>query len=174
MATQRATKTVVKDISQQQANAAFAEYCKAANRENTIKAKMEAAITRIRETHADELTSLEAIKSKQVDMLETYAKENGQLFADKKSYEMTHGVIGFRTGTPKLGLLKKFKWADVLEAAKKKLPDYVRTVEELNKAGLIAAREQPEVIKLLPVIGCEIVQDETFYVEPKKEKEATA
>lgn len=172
MATQRATKTTVKDVTAQQANSAFAEYCKAVNREESITNKMEAAITRIREQYQDELASLAAVKEKQVDILESYAKENSQLFADKKSYEMTHGIIGFRTGQPKLSLLKKFKWADVLELAKKKLPDYVRTVEEINKAGLIAARTQPDVAKMLPVIGCEVVQDETFYVEPKKEKEA--
>ena len=94
---------------------------------------------------------------------------------------MTHGVIGFRTGTPKLKLLKGFTWASALQLVKKFLPGYVRQTEEVAKDKLLADRELSEVsfgdaVKTLKPMkeamddcGIQVVQDETFFVEPKSE-----
>jgi hypothetical protein len=46
----------------------------------------------------------------------------------------------------------------------------VRTVEEPAKDKLLANREDEEVAAMLPKVGVAVVQDETFYVEPKKEE----
>ena len=55
---------------------------------------------------------------------------------------------------------------------KELLPAYIRTSEELAKDKLLADRELPEVAEYFPKIGVQVVQDETFYVEPKKENDA--
>ncbi len=72
----------------------------------------------------------------------------------------------------KLKNLKGFTWASVTNLVKEFLPDYIRTTEELAKDKLLADREVPEVAKLFPKIGIQVVQDESFYVEPKKESDA--
>ena len=95
-----------------------------------------------------------------------------ELFAKKKSVESAHGVFGFRTGTPKLKNLKGFTWAAVTNLCKELLPSYIRTSEELAKDKLLADRELAEVAAYFPKIGVQVVQDETFYVEPKKENDA--
>jgi Bacteriophage Mu Gam like protein len=82
---------------------------------------------------------------------------------------MAHGLIGFRTGTPKLKTLKKFTWGAVTEQLKSYLPEYVRTVEEPAKDKLLADRDNEEVNTLFKKCGIEVAQDETFFVELKKE-----
>ncbi len=46
----------------------------------------------------------------------------------------------------------------------------VRTVVEPAKDKLLADRDNEEVQAMLPKVGISVVQDETFYVEPKKEE----
>ena len=88
--------------------------------------------------------------------------------------ESAHGVFGFRTGTPKLKNLKGFTWAAVTNLCKELLPAYIRTTEELAKDKLLADRDVQEVAEFFPKIGVQVVQDETFYLEPKKENEQAA
>ena len=165
----RAKKKVLSNISKEQAEEAFANYSKADSRAEELTAKMEQEITKVREKYQDELSELSDTKRDEFDVLMTYAEENKELFSTKKSVELSHGVIGFRTGTHKLGKLKGFTWDDVKEKVAKLLPDFIRTKEEVNKEGLIAERDNPEVSKLFSRCGVVVEQDETFYVQPKKE-----
>ena len=135
---------------------------------------------------ASRIAALTAEKEQAFDVLQAYATENqAELFAKKKSLDMAHGVIGFRTGTPKLKTLKGFTWASALQLAKKFLPiTYIRQTEEIAKDRLLADRDLDEVAvydtptgddrtatmrEAMAVCGIQVVQEETFFVEPKKE-----
>ena len=83
---------------------------------------------------------------------------------------MAHGVIGFRTGTPKLKTLKGFTWASALQLVKEFLPDYVRQTWDIAKDKLLADRDTEAMFEKMAKCGIQVVQDETFYVEPKKEE----
>jgi len=83
--------------------------------------------------------------------------------------DLTHGIIGFRTGTPKLATRKGYTWGAILTLVKEFLPSYIRTSEEVAKDRILADRDSEDVAVLLPKVGIEVKQDETFYVEPKKE-----
>lgn len=110
-------------------------------------------------------------KDSAFEVVQVYATENRDtLFGKKKSLENSHGVLGFRTGTPKLKTRKGFTWGAVLELVKTIAPSFVRTSEEVAKDRLLADRESEEVVALMPRIGVEVVQDETFYIELKKEE----
>ncbi len=91
---------------------------------------------------------------------------------EKKSLESAHGIIGFRTGNPKLKNMKGFTWAAVTNLCKEFLPQYIRTTEELAKDKLLADRDITEVAAMFSTIGVQVVQEESFYVEPKKESDA--
>lgn len=132
---------------------------------------------------AARLAELDAAKTVAFDTLQSFATENqAELFSKKKSLDMAHGVIGFRTGTPKLKTLKGFTWASALQLVKEFLPGYVRTTEEVAKDKLLADRDMEvkvkdgeDKVKLsqeMTRCGIQVVQDETFYVEPKKEETA--
>ena len=95
-------------------------------------------------------------------------------------------MIGFRTGTPKLKTLKGFTWASALQLVKRFLPDYIRQTEEIAKDKMLADRDgnvamavsdspsfvEVPIRKAMTECGIQVVQDETFYVEPKKEETA--
>ena len=183
----RQKKTLIQGITAEQANDAFANYAKADAQINKINADIELQCAKIREKRADELTRLSDEREKAFDTLQAYAVENhAELFTKKKSLDMTHGTIGFRTGTPKLKTLKGFTWASALQLVKRFLPSYVRTTEEIAKDKLLADRDvevqlgdfDPNNRGYRPLkdqlseCGITVVQDETFFVEPKKEEVA--
>lgn len=184
MAKTREKKTVYSGVKQEEMELAFADYARADARIQKINATMDIEMTRIREKYQDELAKLTETKVKSFDILQAYALEKkDELFSKRKSLETTHGILGFRTGNPKLKTLKGFTWASVLTLVKKFLPDYVRTNEEVNKEKLLTDRDTEiplddsetaeQVCKLkekMKDCGITVVQDETFYVEPKKEE----
>lgn len=152
---------------------AFARYNTADAKQQRITATLDEKITALREKHQDELAHLDEEKTAAFDLIQAYAVENQEvLFAKKKSLETTHGLIGFRTGTPKIKTLKGFTWAAITEMLKEFLPDYVRSKDEPMKDKLLADRDNENVAENLARCGMEVVQDEAFFVEPKKEEAA--
>lgn len=137
--------------------------------ERTQKNDLDRELTAAREAYEAPLTALsKAIEEKTV-LLESWAAANPEEFPKaRKSIEMIHGVVGYRTGTPKLKTLPKWTWDRVLEKLKELLPDFVRVKEEVNKEALIAAFGEG---RLLPAdgrgLGVMVVQDEAFFVEPR-------
>ena len=167
----RQKKTLIQGISQEQANEAFASYAKADAQIQKINAEIELQCARIREKQADRLSQLDAEREQAFDVLQAFAVENkAELFAKKKSLDMAHGTIGFRTGAPKLKTLKGFTWASVLQMVREFLPGYVRTSEEVAKDKLLADRDEDGMFDKMSKCGITVAQDETFYVEPKKEE----
>ena len=168
----RAKKTVVSGVTREQMESAFGEYALADAEVQSINAQMDAQFVAIREQNADRLAELEQKKSTAFEVMQVFATENREeLFSKRKSLETTHGVLGFRTGQPKLKTKKGFTWAAVLELLKKFGKDYIRTAPEVAKDKLLADREDKKCQKVMEDCGIEVVQDETFFVEPKKEKE---
>jgi phage host-nuclease inhibitor protein Gam len=167
----REKKPVIAPVSLEQAEQIMSDYAMLDARVSEITSRMDQKITEIRELHAEALQQLGDQRTDRLTQLQLFAETNKQLFDKKKSLEMAHGVIGFRTGTPKLKTIKGFTWPAVTNLLKKVLPDYVRTVEEPAKDKLLADRDKPEVKNYFNKdgIGCEVVQDETFFVELKKE-----
>lgn len=166
----REKKLVQTGITSEAMETAFASYSQSDAELQAITAKMDIAITKIREKHQDEVATLTERKALAFDTLQAFALENREaLFAKKKSMETVHGLLGFRTGTPKLKTLKGFTWPSVTNLLKEFLPTYVRTVEEPAKDKLLADREVEEVASLFSKVGIQVDQDETFFVEAKKE-----
>ena len=157
----RVKKIIITGVTREAADEAFAKYAKADAESAKITADIELQCAKIREKYAGRLA---------------------ELFSKKKSLDMAHGVIGFRTGTPKLKTLKGFTWASALQLVKEFLPGYVRKTEEVAKDKLLADRDMDVSVKdgagevklsqEMTRCGIQVVQDETFYVEPKKEETA--
>lgn len=168
----RAKKIIVSGITRDQMEEAFGRYATADAEVQSINAAMDKEFVAIRERNAERLAALEQQKSESFEVMQVFATEQREvLFSKRRSMETTHGVIGFRTGTPKLNRRKGFTWAAALELVREFLPSYIRTTEELAKDKLLADREKEEIAPLMKKCGIEVTQDESFYVEPKKEKE---
>jgi phage host-nuclease inhibitor protein Gam len=168
----REKKVVHTSVSVEQMETAFSEFAVADAKLQKLNAEIDLQVTRIRDKYVDEIGRWQEAKEKAFDVLQAFAVSNkDELFAKKKSAEYVHGLIGFRTGTPKLKLLKGFTWGAVTNLLKEFLPSYVRVTEEPAKDKLLADREETEVAELFGKVGIAVVQDETFFVEPKKEGE---
>lgn len=168
----RVKKTVVTGVTREQMEDAFGRYASADAEVQSINAAMDKQFVAIREKHADRLAVLEQEKTEAFEVMQVFATENREeLFSKRKSMETTHGTLGFRTGQPKLKTKKGLTWAAVLELLKKFGQDYIRTVEEPAKDKLLANREDEDCQQVMKDCGILVAQDETFYVEPKKEKE---
>jgi phage host-nuclease inhibitor protein Gam len=167
----RQKKVLVQNVSREAAEQAFGDYAAADAKFQNISSKMDMEITKIRDKYSDQLAELSTLKEEKFEIIQAFALENKELFSKKKSIESTHGVFGFRTGTPKLKNMKGFTWASVLNLVKEFLPEYIRTAEEIAKDKLLADRDKENVFELFPKCGVMVVQDEAFYVEPKKENE---
>lgn len=178
----RKKKTIITGVTREAADDAFATYAKADAQINKINAEIELACAKIREKYADRLATLTDEREQAFDTLQSFATENqAELFTKKKSLDMAHGVIGFRTGTPKLKTLKGFTWESAKTLVKKFLSDYIRTTEEIAKDKMLADRFAQVVrpgdplgpgvplTEVMAECGIQVVQEETFYVEPKKE-----
>lgn len=167
----REKKTIISGVSREAADEAFANYAKAEAQSSKILAEIELQCAKIREKYADKLAELDGIREVAFETLQVYATENkAELFCKKKSLDMVHGIIGFRTGTPKLKTLKGFTWASALQLVREFLPGYIRTTEEITKDKLLADRDAENMFDNMARCGITVVQDETFYVEPKKEE----
>lgn len=172
MATTRTKKVLLTSITKEAAEEAFANFAKADAEQQKITSTMDVQITKIRQKYADELNELQEQKDEAFEKLQAYAENNREEFGKKKSLEFQHGILGFRTGTPKLKTLKGFTWASVLGLLKVHLPGYVRTIEEPAKDRLLSDREEPTTAQKFKEVGIYVDQDETFFVEPKKEEVA--
>lgn len=170
MAKTRQRKVMVSGVSRDEFENNFADYAAADAKMQHITARMDVDITRIREKYQDQLAALQDAKEKAFEVMNVFAVEHrDEYFSKKKSLETVHGTVGFRTGTPKLKTLRGFTWASVTNLVKEFLPDYVVVKEDTSKSKLIDDRDVPAVAEMLPKIGVEIVQEENFFVEPKKE-----
>lgn len=146
------------------------EYASADARMEEINAKIEQDIIKAREKFADELQELNTKHQDCFDQIKGFAEENADKFTGKRSMTLTHGTIGFHTGMPQVkALTRAFKAENILALAIRLMPGYVRVKREIDKAKIIADREKIDV-KKLSKCGMQIMQEETFFIEPKKEK----
>jgi phage host-nuclease inhibitor protein Gam len=166
----REKRRVINNVDYEQAQEASARYAEIAARLGSIEAQMNERINSIRDEFQDELIYLTREKEKQFEVLEMYAKEQKDNWGKRKSLDLLHSVIGFRTGTPKVTKDKKFTWEGVLELVKEKFPSLVRVKCELDKEAIISMREDAAFLNLQNACYVDVVQEETFFVEAKMQE----
>ena len=91
-----------------------AEIDQAANSERMIAATRDAELLAIREKYQANLEALGERVREATAAAQMWAETNPQEFGRLKSIEFSAGVIGFRTGTPKLKPLPKWTFDRVL------------------------------------------------------------
>lgn len=173
MATRKKKVAVVPPLNPKEADKVMAAYAMADARRSEINALIDEQFTKIREKYAEELEQNKEVLEVNFQKMQMYAETRPELFKAKKSYDTTHGTIGFRTGTPKLKAKKGFTLASVLMLLKskgKKATMYIRTKEEIARDVLIANRKDAQCKVLLEEVGLDVIQDDTFYIDLKKEE----
>ena len=131
-------------------------------------------ITAAREKYESSLSAIgEQIETKQA-LLHGWADSHPEEFASRKSLELTHGQIGYRTGQHKLKSLKRKTWDAILKSLQTfGFTHLIRTKEEVDKEAIIAGYKAAEISRAEMIqIGVEVVQDEAFFVEVKLAEQA--
>jgi len=165
----REKKKVISNVSREMAEYAMGMFSDAANNLGKIEAEMNLKINAIRDKYQDVITVLNEDKDTQVEVLKVFAEEQQETWGKRKSMELLHGVIGYRTGMPKIKFDKGFNSKSVTAILEEEYPEYVRTVSELNKEQLIIDREEDFFAAIAKKAHVQVVQDESFYVESKSE-----
>jgi phage host-nuclease inhibitor protein Gam len=166
--------------TREDAEARMNDLAVAANTRVSLIADMDAQILAIKQQYESDIATQDAFIKAASDDLEAWALANPDLFQKPKSLSFLSGVMGFRTGTPKLALLnRKWNWDLVLDMILKCGFAFVRTKPEVDKEAILAFYSEatdkaPVQEKVLTPIGLKVVQDEGFYIEPKLTKQEVA
>jgi len=135
-----------------------------------LTAEMDRQVQAVREKYDVHLGELKKLVEEKTTVAQAWAEANPAEFGKRKSIDFMHGQVGFRTGTPKLATLKKWTWLMVQKALGLTTwgIGYIRTKETVDKEALLASYSQkllsPEDVHS---IGLEVVQEESFFVEPR-------
>jgi phage host-nuclease inhibitor protein Gam len=144
------------------------EMCLASVRNDEAVAQMNEDLARVRERYEPEIAATAATWGALFETVQAWAAAHPETFATRRSIVMVHGTLGYRSGQPTLKPIKGMTWEKVVEVLKRTMPGFVRTKEEADKQGLIAAADEigEENLKTL---GLRKHQEERFFVEPNKE-----
>lgn len=149
-----------------EAEAAITAYAQLAIDIKRTTATVDAQVTAIRDKFQGTLDTLNRDLKTHAEALCDWAQTHPDEFPKgRKSLEFANGILGFRTGTPKLALISRsWNWDKVLAAIQGLLPAFVRSKPEVDKEALLGQRD--ELAEFLPRVGLKVTQDETFFVEP--------
>lgn len=160
------------NLSLDQAQQASQTFVANETRKTEIEVEMNRRIDDIKSEYQPELTELEEAQREPAEILAAYAGEQKHTWGKKKSFELLHLVIGYRTGNLKATKPKTQSWEATIKLIRKAFPKLIRTTEEINKEAIIALSKTDEKAfeKLKKVGNIDVTRDETFYIEVKKEK----
>lgn len=172
----RVTKVVIANVTAEQAEQASHDYATGQTKLEKIEARMNEEINRVKAKYQDEITEVKESLEEPYETLEVFAKEQKDNWGKKKSVDLLHCSIGFRTGTPKVVKDKKFTWDAVLELMKKNklFKPFIRVSEEIDKQSILAETNENTLTLLKKECYVDVDQDEKFFVTVKKEEVAAA
>lgn len=133
-------------------------------KEAMLAAQLDGHIKDVRSNYEGHFAVIKDDITPMVDALHAWAEAHPEEFNGKKSTDLLHAIVGWRTNPPSLKPLKGFTWAAVLERIKNLgRIDFIRTKEELNKEAILANRDEEN----LKSIYVQVLQEDEFFVDPK-------
>jgi phage host-nuclease inhibitor protein Gam len=150
------------------AEAAMNEIALATNNKRKLAAQRDKQVLEINAHFERDFAEADAYIAVRTDALRQWADAHPEAFAKgRKSIDFLSGILGYRTGTPKLALLNRaWNWDKVTDAVCGWLPNFIRNKPEVDKEALLAQRDEPIIKETLPRVGLKVVQEESFYIEP--------
>lgn len=140
------------------------------NNQRKLVAQRDTLVLTINKKFESQLGECEIAIKEKSDALRAWAESNPDQFPkDRKSLDLTSGILGFRTGTPKLALISRaFTWERVTELLRTAWSQYVRIKEDVAK-DLILSDYAQNILddQSIRRVGLKVVQDESFYIDPK-------
>ncbi|HEY4415923.1 MAG TPA: host-nuclease inhibitor Gam family protein [Verrucomicrobiae bacterium] len=155
--------------NREEAEAMMTSLAASVNAQRKIISERDGKILTVNKEYESSLAVLaEAVEAK-TEALHVWAESSPTVFPKGvKSLKFISGILGFRTGTPKLALLSRaWNWDKVLAAIKGvRMPhNFVRTKEEVDKDALITYLKDNKD-QSIALLGVKLVQEESFFIEP--------
>ena len=133
--------------------------------------EMEEKINAIRKLYETQLTELTEKAEAFFGDIQAYATLNQAEFETRKSVELIHGVVGFRTCPPAVKQVGGVKAEHTIDMMKQNpgFKPFLREKVELDKDAILAAfgMKQEGLIANLAAVGLKIEQKENFFIELK-------
>lgn len=173
MSNNRIKMTAPPKVSRDQAETLMNELAQAANDRRKFAAERDQAVLAINERFEGIFAAIDAAMKMKSGLLRAWAEASPEEFPVRnnkpvKSIELLSGTLGFRTGMPKLAPLNRgWTWEKITQAVCELLPAFVRSKPEVDKEAILGQREEEAIKMILPHVGLKVVQDESFFVEPK-------
>jgi len=155
--------------SREQAESHMNGLAATANAKIQVLAQMDEEILAIKKRYESAIGEMDKTIAQSAAILKAWAEAHPDEFPkDRKSINFLSGVLGFRTGTPKLALLnRKWTWEKCLAKAQELIPAFIRSHPELDKEALLNQRNEQAIVWAIEACGMKVTQDEGFYIEPK-------
>lgn len=158
----------------------FGEYAREVIELDRLTVQMELELAAVRQKYEGPMSACKQTGDALFDDLNAYAVLHPESFADRRSLELLHGTIGFRTCPPRVLQVHGVKVDHTLAAiaAKGMAGELIRIKRELDKDAVLAwvavARDkgpasEAAVTAELAAVGLRVEQGELFYAEPKRE-----
>ena len=169
----RITVSLPSLLTREDAESAMTELAQHVNNRRKLITKRDGQILAINKDYEQPLAALDDRIETTTDTLRAWAESTPDAFPKgRKSLDLVSGIIGFRTGMPRLALLSRaFNWERVLHLVEQFWPACVRLKKEVDKEQLLSlhaqAEDKPAAEAELKRLGLKVVQDETFFIDPK-------
>ena len=161
----RITKFLKFLTTRTEAEATVATVAALTNKQRILTAQMDKQLLQIKADYEGEIGAIEKEINEGYEQLQQWALEHPDEFPKgKKSIAFLAGTIGFRTGTPKLVLLRGWNWKKALDAVQTHLPNFIRQAPDIDKEAILSQRD--ELSPALSLVGMKVDQGESFFVEP--------
>lgn len=174
MSKTRITTSLTTLATREEAEATMNELALAANNKRKLVARRDHEVLAINGRYETDIAACDAAVAAHTDALRVWAESHPEEFPkQRKSIEFLCGVLGFRTGMPKLSLLNRaWNWDKVVEAIAARGFQFIRNKPEVDKEAIIGfyteATDKADVVKqVLTPIGVKVSQGESFFIEPK-------
>jgi phage host-nuclease inhibitor protein Gam len=135
---------------------------------HAVQAQKEAELKALDKTYAFALDDARAGIAESFDLIKLWAEANPAEFT-ARGLRLTDGHLGWRTGQPQLKTLTGWTWDRVLaRLVEMGSAVYVRVKNEVDKQTILNNRDL--LGSELAQMGVKVVQEESFFVEPKLEE----
>ena len=165
--------------SREELERAMGEYAAATLALEARKVEMENALREVRDEYEQELAGLKLAAEVPFKQLELWARRHPEQFEAKRSMDLVHGSIGYRTGMPRVSVKRGTDENALCELLENHgYGRAVRVAKELDKEEIIrCARSESEEEKhfaegLASEFGLKVSQTERFYAEARRDGEA--
>lgn len=170
----RKTKTVSTTIdTREDLERRVGEYAATAARLAEIEAEMNLKLADVRKDFESRISDLSDSAGIIFEDIQAFCSLHPEEFqAGRKSIELLHGTVGFRTGMPRL-TMPRGRVEEELCSEMLPLPSvgkFVRRTYVVDRSAVIGALTTPsddESKKVLDSLGFKVSQAERFYIDPK-------